>query len=240
MALLQFHFVTSTGRLFNSQSVLDTSECLWLERGKVLMRLAVIYFGSLKSAFAQAQDWNRYALCIVASNDISSIFSRFDRLQIFAYTHRQDSDMMKKVGDPSNHGLFLDWADVPICELSRLERELSSKGKRIIVNTGWGSTTRTEYPGAHMLLVESFIGTNSGDNGVFPVTYGLRDERVDMARVSALKQLGYEVVALSYGPSSGRALCEHCQRSAAEAGADYFIYCQAPGWEMEGAGFEFS
>jgi len=85
---------------------------------------------------------------------------------------------------------------------------------------------------ADILLIESFIGTHSGDNKKIPLTYSRRDEATDIKRINTLKQLGYKTIALSYGPSEDITFANHCKDKAKEA--DYFIYTQPPGWEHPG------
>lgn len=204
------------------------------------MKNAVIYFGSLRSAFAAAQDWTPYSIAIIASDGLEVLSPyRQAGLRVFAYTHRHDDHFSAKLASDENDGLFLDWATPPAAFVENLCTELHRGCRRLIVNTGWGANTQVDYGPADMLMVESFIGTNSGDDGRWPVVYSRRDRHVDEARVRTLRQHGYEVMALTYGHAEDRRFAEHCRTRAAAAGASYFLYSQAPGWEMEGSGFRF-
>ncbi len=204
------------------------------------MKNAVIYFGSLVSPFARDQDWSKYALAIVACDKLEELRSFRSRgLKVFSYTHRHDKDQNHKMCTLDNDGLMLDWSTAPESRLGTLAESLRGRGKSLIVNTGWGSHDKMDYGPADMLIVESFIGSHSGDDGKWPVTYVRRDETSDMLRVEMLARLGYSVIALSYGPSEDAAFAFRCMKQAQAAYADLFIYCQAPGWEKGGSGFRF-
>ncbi|MFO8015894.1 MAG: hypothetical protein R6U32_02210 [Candidatus Woesearchaeota archaeon] len=108
----------------------------------------------------------------------------------------------------------------------------------MIVNAGWGTHKRHDYGSADIVLIESFLGTNSGDDGNWPVIYSKRDEQPDLMKLRGLKQRGYEVITLTYRPSSELDFALSSFEKAKANGSDYFIYSQAPSWEKEGSGFK--
>ncbi len=205
------------------------------------MKSAIIYNGSIESEFAKNQAWENYPLAIVASKELDALSKyREQGLLVISYTHPDDDEMKEKISSKQNDGMFLDLAvNVSTKEIDKLKKKLRRKNKILIVNTGWGSNERSDYGSADMAMVESFIGSNSGDDGIFPVTYSRRPDEVDIGKVRELKACGYEVVAISYGESDDLAFCEECKSKAEHAGADYYIYSQPPMWEMPGCNFKF-
>ncbi|MFH1439485.1 MAG: hypothetical protein ABIG89_02900 [Candidatus Woesearchaeota archaeon] len=202
------------------------------------MKVATIYFGSLSSRFATMQDWSNLDLGILASDNLNTIQgARISGTKVFSYTHRKDSQQESKLQSNLNDGLFLDWATAPNEYIDSLVCKLHQQEKKMIVNTGWGTHRRYDYGSADIVLFESFLGTNSGDDGNWPVMYSRRDEQSDLIKLRALKTKGYEVIALTYGPSSEVDFALSSFEKARIYGCDYFIYSQAPGWEKEGSGF---
>ncbi|MFC1730589.1 hypothetical protein ACFL6I_09650 [candidate division KSB1 bacterium] len=199
------------------------------------MENAAIYFGSLKSSFAREQDWEKFSLGIFASEHLDLVQNK--GIQVFSYSHKDDSNLKNKIDD-MNNGIFLDWASVPNGFINDLAQKLHRAGKKIIVNTGWGLHSRSDYGNADILLLESFLGMNSGDDGVWPVKYSRTDEGADIRKLRALKEKGYKSITLSYGPSADMNFANYCRNIAEQNCADFFIYCQAPGWEKEGSGFK--
>jgi hypothetical protein len=203
------------------------------------MKIAAIYFGSLKSSFALAQDWSKFDLGIFASDSLDALQNaRESGTRVFSYTHRTDAHQIDRLDSGLNDGLFLDWATAPNQYIDSLVTRLHDKQKSLIVNTGWGAHTRSDYGHADILLFESFLGTNSGDNGKWPVDYSKTDEHADIKKLRILKQKGYKLITLTYGPSCDRVFALDCHEKARIHGSDYFIYTQAPGWEKEGSGFQ--
>ena len=196
----------------------------------------VQYFGSLKSPFARKQRWGNYDLAIVAGVELKKLKS-YRNLTVLSYTHWTDEQMVHKIDAKHNHGIFMDWGSIPPAEVARLKLRLPP-GKVLAVNTGWGSNPQTDYGPADIVMVESFIGSHK-ENDKYPAEWVVRESKTDMTKVFRLRQKGYKVIALSYGPSEDATFRRSCRIAAANAGADYFIYTQPPGWEKDGSGFRF-
>ena len=169
----------------------------------ISMKNAVIYNGSLESEFAKKQHWSVYSIAIIASKYLANLQPyRRSGLLVFSYTHRKDPDQQIKLVSDENDGVMLDWSTAPREYIHSLSNALHSRDKLLMVNTGWGSHKKVDYDSADILLVESFIGTNSGDDGKWPVKYTRRDECNDVQRMQTLADLGYVTTALSYGASN--------------------------------------
>lgn len=202
------------------------------------MDIATFYFGSLRSRFAQSQDWSQFALGVFASKHLEEIQNhRIEGIEIFSYTHRKDSQQNEKADSLLNDGIFLDWTTAPEQYIDSLVSRLHKQNKKLIVNTGWGTHLRDNYGFADILLIESFLGTNSGDDGKWPVRYSRRETESDIRKLKMLKKRGYQVVTLTYGPSEDIAFARDCHDIAKDNGSDFFMYIQAPGWEKADSGY---
>jgi len=192
------------------------------------MKSACLYFGSLNGEFAKKQDWTKFSLGIFASDNLEPIQdARKKGTKVFSYTHKDDKLFEERLS-ADNDGLFLDYSTAPNEYINDLANRLHQINKQLILNTGWGKNKRTDYGKADILLVESFLGTNSGDDGKWPVTYSKTEEHTDLKRLEDLKT--YKLIALTYGPSTDLEFANYCKNKA----KDYFIYTQTPGWEKDG------
>lgn len=201
---------------------------------------AVLYNGWLTSDFARAQRWERYRLAIVAGRELETLAPyRAKGLLVLRYTANGDEARDEKIDDPRCDGLFLDHSTAPVELLTGLATRLHARSKLLAVNTGWGANTREDFGPADLLLVESFLGTHTGDEGKWPVLYSRTDPARDLQRLHRLRARGYPVIALTFGPRQDTALARSSMAAAASGGARYFIYQQVPGWEMPGADFAF-
>ena len=195
-------------------------------------------FWKLKSRFAAQQDWSCFDLGIFASEWMGILDrARGEGLEAFSYTHRNDRSQKEKILSEHNDGVFLDWASADNVYIDNLAVGLHDRGKKIIVNTGWGRHKRHDYGKADILLIESFLGTNSGDDGEWPVKYSKTSEEADIGKLKSLKQEGYNVIALTYGPVTEISFARDCFGKARDNGNDYFMYVQAPGWEKDNSGY---
>lgn len=211
------------------------------------MKIAVFYNGSLRHPFAKKQNWADFDLGIFAGKTLEDIqWARKKGLLVFPYwspteKNKTPREIQKRqddiVIDTLNDGLYADWSDAPVDDINRLVEKLNRQDKRFVLNTGWGTLTRTDYGKADILLVESFIGSNREVDG--KTEYFLRDEKKDIQRLESLTEAGYKVIALTYGPITDRKFAMHCHEKARKHGAEYFIYQHPPGWAAEGSGFDF-
>jgi hypothetical protein len=205
------------------------------------MKPAILYHGQLNSAFAVRQDWGKYSLAIIAGDEPVSLDEyRLRGMKVLSYTHPADKSLDDKIFKFNNDGIFLDLAvGVDKQELNELYVACMVEGKIFAINSGWGSNERVDYGEADLVMVESFIGSvEEGSEAVSPPYY-LREPLVDVKKVWRFKEMGYQVVTLSYGASDDYERFSMCYYSALDAGADYFIYTQSPAWEKPGAGFRF-